>query len=207
MYLKPSHTVNRKHFIHCNYFQCMASWILNGGSSTNKANVEIRLADKQCVTRQTWIHDRFLLKRLPQLEFFKSPKWAELQWLAACSCQQEPEWPLSPCISTFGACYTAGTNAADKKGAKKSKFPTDLWPRGSEGTALHAYRRGSNRVYGCIIAALPHPLSARHWTPEPSRLDQTHQASLIHSPPRCLCQVIAGGKRKTDQYISHGPDR
>lgn len=95
-----------------------------------------------------------------------------------------------------------------RKEAKKSKFPTDLWPGGDQRrAALHAYRGGSNRVYDCIISPLPHHLSTHRWTLQTTTPEQTDQASLIHLPPRCLCQVIAGGKRKTDQYISHGSDR
>lgn len=54
---------------------------------------------------------------------------------------------------------------------------------------------------------LPQHLSTHQWTLAATTPAHTDRASLIHSPPRCLCQVIAGRKRKTDQYISHGPDR
>lgn len=113
------------------------------------------------------------------------------------------------CVSIVTTHYTARTNATDKKGGKKKKANSPLTcdPGGTKGAALHAYRGGSNRVYDCIISPLPHHLSTHQWTLEATTLEQTDQASLIHSPPRCLCQVIAGGKRKTDQYISHGPDR
>lgn len=113
------------------------------------------------------------------------------------------------CVSIISAPYTARTNGTDKKAAKKKKKQIPYWPvtRGSKEAALHAYRGGSNRVYDCIISPLPHHLSTHQWTLEATTVKQTDQASLIHSPPRCLCQVIAGGKRKTDQYISHGPDR
>lgn len=50
------------------------------------------------------------------------------------SCQQEPEWPLSPpCISTFGTHYTAGTNATYKKGAKKASSPLTCDPGAQRG--------------------------------------------------------------------------
>lgn len=47
-----------------------------------------------------------------------------------------------------------------------------------------------------LSLSLPHHLSTHQWTLEATTLEQTDQASLIHSPPRCLCQVIAGGKGK-----------
>lgn len=107
---------------------------------------------------------------------------------------------------------TARSNATNKQGAeggereKKANSLLTCDPR-LKGAAMHAYRGGSNRVYDCIISPLPHHLSTHQWTLEATTPKQTDQASLIHSPPRCLCQVIAGGKRKTDQYISHGSDR
>lgn len=80
----------------------------------------------------------------------------------------------------------------------------DLWDKGA---ALCAYRGGSNTLYDSIMCVVTHHLSSPLWTLGAPIQLQTDQASLIHSPPRCLCQVIAGGKRKTDQYISHGTDR
>lgn len=85
-----------------------------------------------------------------------------------------------------------------------STLTLDLWHKGA---ALCAYRGGSNTLYDSIMCVVTHHLSTLLWTLGAPIQLQTDQASLIHSPPRCLCQVIAGGKRKTDQYISHGTDR
>lgn len=112
------------------------------------------------------------------------------------------------CASTVITLYTAKANATDKKRAQKKLIQHRPLTWGEpEGATLHAYRGGSNRVYDCIISPLPHHFSTHQWTLAATMAELTDQASLIHSPPRCLCQVIAGGKRKTDQYISHGPDR
>lgn len=113
-----------------------------------------------------------------------------------------------PLLHVFlSSVHTARTNATDKKDAGgEANSPLTCDPRLKE-VAMHAYRGGSNRVYDCIISPLPHHLSTHQWTLEATTVKQTDQASLIHSPPRCLCQMIAGGKRKTDQYISHGSDR
>lgn len=135
---------------------------------------------------------------------------SELRWFATCICQQDPEglfW-----MSFYHRCtqqeVMLPTSKVRRGGEKKKKANSLLTcdPR-LKGAAMHAYRGGSNRVYDCIISPLPHHLSTHQWTLEATTPKQTDQASLIHSPPRCLCQVIAGGKRKTDQYISHGSDR
>lgn len=58
-----------------------------------------------------------------------------------------------------------------------------------------------------VIASHRPPASGRaDWEPLRREGRRTRHHSLGRLP-RCLCQVIAGGKRKTDQYISHGPDR
>lgn len=99
-------------------------------------------------------------------------------------------------------------NATDKRAKKKKEAnPPLTCDPGHKGVVLHAYRGASRKVYDCIISPAPHHLSTHQWTLEATTLEQADQASLIHLPPRCLCQVIAGRKRKTDQYISHGPDR
>lgn len=111
------------------------------------------------------------------------------------------------CVSRFVTHYIAEqTPLIRKEPKKKANSPLTCDP-GDKEAAPHAYRGGSNRVYDCIISPLPHHPSTHQWTLGATTVEQTDQASLIHSPPRCLCQVIAGGKRKTDQYISHGPDR
>lgn len=142
-------------------------------------------------------------------DHFWNPKWVELQWLATCICQQEPESLFCMCFYHHYTLHTKNKRNWQESSQKKKKRQIPHWPvtHGNRGAALHAYRGGSNRVYDCIISPLPHHLSTHQWTLEATTLEQTDQASLIHSPPRCLCQVIAGGKRKTDQYISHGPDR
>lgn len=90
---------------------------------------------------------------------------------------------------------------------KRSKFPTDLWPGGPRGCPRMHTEEVQTEFMTELSPPFPHHLSTHQWTLEATTLKQTDRASLIHSPPRCLCQVIAGGKRKTDQYISHGPDR
>lgn len=91
---------------------------------------------------------------------------------------------------------------------KKANSSLTCDPRGIEGglPCMH-----TDEVQTEFMTALsfpfPHHLSTHQWTLEATTLEQTDQTSLIHLPPRCLCQVIAGGKRKTDQYISHGSDR
>lgn len=101
--------------------------------------------------------------------------------------------------------------------AEKCKFLTDLWPLGGVGEIGGGHLRWGlpcmhtdevqTEFMTALSLPLPHHLSTHQWTLGATALGQTHQTSLIHLPPRCLCQVIAGGKRKTDQYISHGPDR
>lgn len=102
--------------------------------------------------------------------------------------------------------YTEEQTPPTRKEAKKaySLLTCDLRDKTA---ALCAYRGGSNTLYDCIILhGSSSPLHPMVDTGSP-RSGTGRPASLIHSPPRCLCQVIAGGKRKTDQYISHGTDR
>lgn len=113
------------------------------------------------------------------------------------------------CISIFSMSYTEGTNATDKKKQQQKKANSPLaYDLGLKGGVLCMH---TDEVQTKFMTAwsllLFMPISTHQWTLEATRLEQTDQASVIHSPPRCLCQVIAGGKRKTDQYISHGPDR
>lgn len=133
------------------------------------------------------------------------PKWVELQWLATCICQQEPERLFCMCFYYNWALHR-GTNATDRKGAKKL---IHHWPvtYGTKGLP-YVHREEVQTLFMIALSCVaPHHLSTQRWTLGTPILAQTDQASLIHLPPRCLCQVIAGGKRKTDQYISHETDR
>lgn len=117
--------------------------------------------------------------------------------------------------------YTARTNATEKKGAgaKKKKKKRIIIIINKAISPLTCDLRGCplciHEVQTDLKTALSlaqthppnHPPGTNLWPVEATTLEQTHQTSLIHSLPRCLCQVIAGGKRKTDQYISHGSDR
>lgn len=138
---------------------------------------------------------------------FWNPKWVELVWLATCICQQEPESLFCMCFYQNDTLHSR-TNATDKKGSgEKKQIPH--WPVtcGTKGLPRMHTEEVQTQFMIALSPLLPHHLSTHQWTLEATTLEQTDQASLIHSPPRCLCQVIAGGKRKTDQYISHGPDR
>lgn len=110
------------------------------------------------------------------------------------------------CASTITEHYTEEQTLLTRKEPKKL---IPHWPltSGTKGAALCAYWGGSSTLYDSIMCVVTHHLSTLLWTPGAPIQPQTDQASLIHLPPRCLCQVIAGGKRKTDQYISHGTDR
>lgn len=111
------------------------------------------------------------------------------------------------CVSIKTMGLHRGTNATDKKGGKKKAYSLLTCDLRDKTAALCAYRGGSNTLYDCIILhGSSSPLHPMVDTGSP-RSGTGRPASLIHSPPRCLCQVIAGGKRKTDQYISHGTDR
>lgn len=161
--------------------------------------------------RKTWHPTRldFIVKRMPRSN--RITLKSKVSWTTVTRNMHLSAGTREPLLHVFlSSVHTTHreqmplTRKEEKK--KKPNSPLTCDP-GLRGAALHAYRGGSNRVYDCIISPLPHHLSTHQWTLEATTLEQTDQASLIHSPPRCLCQVIAGGKRKTDQYISHGSDR
>lgn len=119
--------------------------------------------------------------------------------------------------------YTARTNAPEKKGAgakikiiiiitiNKAISPLSCDLRGCP-LCIHEVQTDLKTALSLPQTPPPYPPTlpppgTNLWPVEATTLEQTHQTSLIHSLPRCLCQVIAGGKRKTDQYISHGSDR
>lgn len=120
--------------------------------------------------------------------------------LAPCICQQEPE----PLLHVF--LLSLHTVQQEQVPQKKSKFPTDLWP-GAQRYCPACIQRRFKQSLWLHYRSCSHHLSTHQWTLEATTPELTDQVSLIHSPPRCLCQVMAGGKRKTDQYISHRPDR
>lgn len=111
------------------------------------------------------------------------------------------------CVSIITTHYTAEQTQLTRKEPRKSKFPADLWPGGQRGCPACIQRRFKQSLWLHYLTPSSSPPSTHQWTLGATTVEQTDQASLIHSPPRCLCQVIAGRKRKTDQYISHGPDR
>lgn len=79
-------------------------------------------------------------------------KCVELRWLVTFICQQEPESLFCMCFY----CPRQEQTPATRKEPHTQKKQILHWPmaQGTKGAALHAYRRGSNRVYDCIIPSL-----------------------------------------------------
>lgn len=111
-------------------------------------------------------------------------------------------------LSSLHTTQQEQTPQTRKEPKKKGKLPDDLWPGAQrELPCMHTEEVQTEFMTALSLLFLITSLYTHQWTLEATMAEQTHQASLTHLPPRCLCQVIAGGKRKTDQYISHGPDR
>lgn len=118
---------------------------------------------------ETWPHkvwagvpgskpDRFYL-----FFFFLKPK---VSWSAATRNMRLSAGTREPLLHAFRPPVHSTRREQTRltRKAEKCKFPADLWPSGGEGggggdpgwgAALHAYRRGSNRVYDCIISSSP----------------------------------------------------
>lgn len=107
--------------------------------------------------RKSWPHKvGFHWEKGAQIkpDHFWNPKWVELRWHATCICQQEPESLVCICFYHHYTLHRKNKCHWQERTQKKEKRQIPHWPvtRGTKGAALHAYRRGSNRVYDCIIS-------------------------------------------------------
>lgn len=141
------------------------------------------------------------LKELKELNYLDSQHAFVSRNQSACSA----------CVPLVSAAYTAWTNTTDKKGAaakknlkNKANSPLTCDLRRRKGAAPCAYTRFKQtlRLHYLCRGPPPAPICGGG-----SHYSGADTSDIIHSLPMCLCQVIAGEKRKTDQYISHGSDR
>lgn len=143
--------------------------------------------------------------------FFVFPLKARVSWTPVTSDMHQSAGTTvsSACVPVVTTHDTLKNKKRKKK--KKVKLPGDPWPvtPGHIRPPPCAYGGGSKRVYDCIISPTPSsPLHPSVDTRKPrcrSRRQTGH-----HSFTRLLgafVRWLLGGKRKTDQYISHGPDR
>lgn len=128
------------------------------------------------------------------LYFLWKPEWAELQWPATCISQQEPQSPPHVFLSSL---HTTHSRTRKEKKKKKSNSPVTRDPGPHQATAACIWRRFKESLWLHYLPHLPvtsPPISGHSEAsvPEP----ETDRASLIHSPPRCLCQVIAWRKKE-----------
>lgn len=100
------------------------------------------------------------------------------------------------------------TRLTRKGPKKKSTLPSDLWPGAQGGLpCMHKEEVQTEFMTAlslCLFLITSPPIGG-HWKP-PCWSRQTRH----HSFTRLLgafVRWLLGGKRKTDQYISHGPDR
>lgn len=150
----------------------MASWIISGLTFHLEQGKYINIFSCQENTTMDGYMEGFHLESLGDSrrphgvtsESRSSRSVFEIQSELNCSDSQHAfvsrnQRASSAWASSITTHHTAGTNASDKKGGRKKLIP--YWPvtqSSKGGVTLHAYRRGSDRVYDCIISPLPHQL-------------------------------------------------
>lgn len=147
----------------------------------NKAMFKIQIAAKTCnismLYRGMWAlrPPGWVVFNVKKRQLWYS-KWAELQWLATCVCQQEPRGPSGVCLY-YKCALHRGTNATDKKGAKKL---IPHWPLtcGTKGLpCVHTEEVQTHFMIPlCVLLLITSPPSYGHLEPPFSRRQTRHHS-------------------------------
>lgn len=169
------------------------------------------LAGKNPKTTQGWISEWGGGAPRSKRVAFWNPEWVELRWHATCVCQQEPESLFCMCLCPRYTRHSKNKRRWQEKRKDQKKIErTPRWPL-TPGARKGPPRMHTEEVQTEFMTALSllllitSPPISGHWEP-PCRSRQARH----HSFTRLLgafVRWLLGGKRKTDQYISHGPDR